>query len=466
MKKIYFIILVAMSLVSCDKYLDIKPYGKTVPKTPEEFSALLHSHLNDMDEGGSTGFMDNVSTIVSLDAGCGDDFEACLTANSGQGLPFYVGNLVGGTYAASKYEQLYQVIRDCNIVIDNLDDDGTKAANTILATAYGLRAVCYYQLLRYFCEAPEKDNMDNQLGLALVQTFNLEDRPLRSSMQATVDFIEADLKKSINYHSTDALYRFTEPVCKGYLARLYFWTEQWSKVLPLTAELLKAYPILQINNYKEVMGMPFKVGSNQLIKAYSTSSGNNQDFLATTTEIKYRPVSIRFLNSFSVSDTAKDVRYKFYVTPERVAVKTFFCGLRSEELKLMQAESYYHLGKTNEALAELNDLRLARVKDAQAWTMATLPPANSYEVIQEDAEGKPLNPLISAILQERRKELFLEGDRFFELKRNGTPEFWTAYQSMKYTTRKYMYTFPIPIAEIEKISGLKQNPGYDKIITN
>ena len=98
-----------------------------------------------------------------------------------------------------KRQQLYQVIRDCNIVIDNLDDDGTKAANTILATAYGLRAVCYYQLLRYFCEAPEKGNMDNQLGLALVQTFNLEDRPLRSSMQATVDFIEADLKKSINY---------------------------------------------------------------------------------------------------------------------------------------------------------------------------------------------------------------------------------------------------------------------------
>lgn len=187
MKKIYFIILVAMSLVSCDKYLDIKPYGKTVPKTPEEFSALLHSHLNDMDEGGSTGFMDNVGTIVNLDAGCGDDFEACLTANSGQGLPFYVGNLVGGTYAASKYEQLYQVIRDCNIVIDNLDDDGTKAANTILATAYGLRAVCYYQLLRYFCEAPAHGKMDSQLGLALVQTFNLEDRPLRSSMQATVD---------------------------------------------------------------------------------------------------------------------------------------------------------------------------------------------------------------------------------------------------------------------------------------
>ena len=66
MKKIYFIILVAMSLVSCDKYLDIKPYGKTVPKTPEEFSALLHSHLNDMDEGGSTGFMDNVLSLIHI----------------------------------------------------------------------------------------------------------------------------------------------------------------------------------------------------------------------------------------------------------------------------------------------------------------------------------------------------------------------------------------------------------------
>ena len=36
---------------SCNSYLDLKPYGETIPKTPEEFSALLHSILNDIDYG-------------------------------------------------------------------------------------------------------------------------------------------------------------------------------------------------------------------------------------------------------------------------------------------------------------------------------------------------------------------------------------------------------------------------------
>lgn len=466
MKNIYFVIFIAMSLLSCDNFLDIKPYGKIVPKTPEEFSALLHNHLNDIDEGSDNLLVGNISTLVTYDTGCGDDFEACLTQKGGQSLSFYVGNYLSGPYTITMYMRLYEVIRDCNIVIDNLKDDGSKDANTMLATAYSMRAVCYYQLLRCYCEAPEKGKMDAQLGLPLVKTFSLEDRPIRSSMQQTVDFIASDLQKAISYHSHNELYRFTENVSRGYLARLYFWTEQWDKVLPLTQGLLKAYPILQLGNYAKVMREPFKLGSNQLIKSYRTSSGMNSDLVASLLTIKYRPVSQRFLSYFSSNDTANDVRYKMYVDNMRMAVKTIFCGMRSEEFKLMQAECYAHLGKVQEALAQLNELRRDRIKDCKAYTLQTLPAINDMELITVDAEGKSLTRLMAAILGERRKELFFEGDRFFELKRNGSPVFWTAYQSMKYTTLKYMYTFPIPISELEKISGIKQNPGYEEIITN
>ena len=65
-----------------------------------------------------------------------------------------------------------------------------------------------------------------------------------------------------------------------------------------------------------------------------------------------------------------------------------------------------------------------------------------------------------------RKEMFLEGDRFFEMKRNGTPEFWTAYNGRKYTTESFMYTFPIPVNDILIVDGLKQNPGYDELQSN
>lgn len=53
-------------------------------------------------------------------------------------------------------------------------------------------------------------------------------------------------------------------------------------------------------------------------------------------------------------------------------------------------------------------------------------PEVAKQNITIDATGAPLSKLISAILCERRMELFLEGDRWFELKRNGRPEFWIA----------------------------------------
>ena len=63
-----------------------------------------------------------------------------------------------------------------------------------------------------------------------------------------------------------------------------------------------------------------------------------------------------------------------------------------------------------------------------------------------------------------KKELFLEGDRFFELKRNGAPEFSSFNNGVKYTTRSFMYTFPIPVREFDITDNLVQNPGYNEVI--
>ena len=111
----------------------------------------------------------------------------------------------------------------------------------------------------------------------------------------------------------------------------------------------------------------------------------------------------------------------------------------------------------------LNELRRNRIEGVVDYTMETLPEANPKEYITVDVYGNPLTPLINAILNERRKELYMEGDRWYELKRNGRPEFWVAKDGWKYTTKSYMYTFPLPVQDIELVDGLIQNPGYDKV---
>ena len=81
--------------------------------------------------------------------------------------------------------------------------------------------------------------------------------------------------------------------------------------------------------------------------------------------------------------------------------------------------------------------------------------------MKTDATGKPLTKLMWTILSERQKELFMEGDRWFELKRNGRPEFWVSANGLKYTTLKFMYTAPIMQADVELVPGMQQNPGYE-----
>lgn len=86
---------------------------------------------------------------------------------------------------------------------------------------------------------------------------------------------------------------------------------------------------------------------------------------------------------------------------------------------------------------------------------------NPDALIRVDATGKPLTRLMAAIMNERQKELFMEGDRWFELKRNGRPEFWVAKDGQKYVCQKFMYTAPIHRNDLELVPGMQQNPGYE-----
>ena len=92
--------------------------------------------------------------------------------------------------------------------------------------------------------------------------------------------------------------------------------------------------------------------------------------------------------------------------------------------------------------------------------MGTLPEPDQNALIKVDAQGRPLTKIMSAIFNERRKELYLEGDRWFELKRNGRPQMWVINNGLKYTTEKYLYTAPIYKGDVDLNDKMVQNEGY------
>lgn len=457
-KNLYISLLIcAATLVSCTKFLDIKPYGQTIPKTADEFSSLLNTILEDIDYGEEV-IIGNVSSVVDLEC-YADDLEANLTTYPlGNYIALYVGDHISNKQR--RYSDLYEVIRDCNIIIDNLKEKDTRLGKDVLGTAHALRGICYYNLLRDFCE-PAVGNPQGH-GLPLVTRFDMEGRPLRSTIAQTTSLIESDFKVAISYDIEDPMYRFNTDIMEGYLARLYFWTGRWTEAVEYAKIVLGKYPLLTGAAYLDMMKSGSMNNTSILFAGGALSDANsNQESEGSIRVLTSRPVSAGFIRLFEEKE--RDIRYGMSFNRKREFTKTIMSCIRSDEMQLILAESLYHSGSESEALDALNELRSKRIEGVEAYTMATLPPVNEDARITVDTNGNPLTPLLSAIFNERRKELFLEGDRWYELKRNGRPEFWAAKDGYKHTTRKFMYTFPLPIQDVELVEGLVQNPGYDQV---
>lgn len=129
--------------------------------------------------------------------------------------------------------------------------------------------------------------------------------------------------------------------------------------------------------------------------------------------------------------------------------------IRYADVLLMQAECLNELGKQEEAVALINQVRqragVALLNNGSEWTKAT----TKQEVFDR-------------IKHERAVELACEGHRFHDLKRWGLLETLNGHRECDMTgtfryTRKVTerdYLWPIPNSEIEKNPALTQNPGW------
>lgn len=459
-KSIPYAILAAALLTACSDFLDIKPYGKTIPRTREEYKALLDEVLDGIDKGntGDEQLIGSYSLSATYEE-CADNLETNLTEYpSGNFLTTYIGATL--STRQSVYTYLYELIRTSNIIMDGWKPDTWEREDSnIVGTCYAIRGVAYYQLLKQFCAPAGAE--DATLGVPIVTTFNMEAKPDRSTYDQTVAQAEADLKKALSYHISDKMYRFNDDAITAFLARLYHWTGRWQEALEAANEVVEHHPLLDSAAYRAMQETTYGLAGNRIMMGNLISDGST-GISSVQNLLKYRPISTRWLSLFDGG--ADDVRYAIAVGRRRRNNKTLYAGIRSAELYLIAMESQYHLGNTREAFIMLNKMRRLRQPKANLYTMVTLPGLPDDEYIRQDATGTPLTPLLYAILRERRKEMYMEnGDRFWELKRNGRPEFWVGVKGSKYWTRQYMYTFPLPVADTYVQPSLKQNPGYEEV---
>ncbi|HLX91694.1 MAG TPA: RagB/SusD family nutrient uptake outer membrane protein, partial [Puia sp.] len=156
---------------------------------------------------------------------------------------------------------------------------------------------------------------------------------------------------------------------------------------------------------------------------------------------------VNWVDSFASAGVTFYYPYKYKLSSSNGSPTEYLMVLRLAEQYLIRAEAEANLGDSSDAI---NDLNLIRSRAGLA----------SYNSASN-------GPLLSAILHERRVELFMEwGHRWFDLQRTnlinsvmGAPGnfcqqkggIWNPYEAL----------FPIPESEIQLNSKLTQNLGYN-----
>ena len=456
MKKILFTLACASLVCSCKGYLTVQPQGKVIPETDEEFAAIIHNHVNNIEGGEDQFIVGNFDGIILYES-FSDNLDANVRIGS---IAAYAGDKINARQMY--YKNYFSIIRDCNIVIENMSDRDSELAEQLLSASYAIKGVCYYNLIRDYCDPYDRDRADLQPGLPLIDRFDMEQMPSRESLEATAEYTERLLKKSISYHITDKMFLFTENIVKAYLAKLYFWIGDYDSVVPLCEELMqvKEYRLAGIDQYEGMIQAKNAQGQEVIVRSH-INNNNDLDWYYSMIikDLKTRPVNAALVHLFD-EDKDADVRYAVSFDKKRVNQKNTSAKVRGSEIVLMLAESYAHLGEDATALDQLNYLRRNRIRGVTDYTMETLPSPDPKALIKVDAQGKALTKIMSAIFNERRKELYLEGDRWFELKRNGRPEMWVINNGLKYTTEKYLYTAPIYKGDVDLNDKMVQNEGY------
>ena len=485
-------------LSACEKYLEVAPQGgiteEAIRTNPTAAQDLVAGVYNIMWDGSMHGFdYLGMTNIASDDADKGSNpTDAATTQGRLDNLDMdaSVGNM------NTIWSGYFRAIARANQAMDKIPL--SPAEETVKKQLEGevrfLRAYFYFNLVRFFGGVPKIDKVPAP------EEVNNPEFQTRASKAEIYQFIISDLKFAVDnlpIKGATPTGRATKGAAIGMLAKVYLYQKNWQRAYNLTDSLVSGkagtYDLLPRyeNIWREVgansveslfevqtgtntacnaaidsyavpqgpraggkrgwadLGWGFGTPSQSLVSAYEPGDRRRE---ATIIFINPAPLGTRLWDGYRVPsrDSVENERYNYKAYHSRTQEK--YCGdvgrlpknlriLRFGEILLIHAEAALALGKSAEALTDINRLR----------TRAGLAPLTA--ITRE------------AIWRERRVELALEHDRFFDLVRQEEIQPGRAVQAFAAHGKTFVKgkneVFPIPITQIQlSANKLEQNPGY------
>ncbi|GMT46173.1 MAG: membrane protein [bacterium] len=486
MRKYKIILLVSLSLIfisSCKKdFLNVPPEGHVTPtgyySTPDRATQLVNAVYNNLLQWDESSFSwIGISSITSDDAKKGSSAgDTGADKNLLDNFTYTSTDFSASEVWVANYRGIARANRALSIlpgVAINL-----KLKHRLIAEAKFLRALYYWRLVRTFGGVPLIDTIVDPTNQAALNAANV-----RATKEAVYNLITRDFSYAANslfirsdYQSTD-LGRATKGAANGYLSKVYMYLKDWQKSYDYSAKVINSGQYHLAPNYAKIFreagdngpgslfeiqavggpvnlgvqgwevlqgvrgqfGWGFNTPSQLLEDAYEPGDPRKAatiifpgDTMWDGTVIISSPPNPRYNKKAYISRTMETFDGNDWESNKHVHL------LRYAEVLLIHAEAANELGKTSEALQSLKEVR-ARVG---------LPPVTTTDQAA----------LRLKIWHERRVELGMEGDRFFDLVREGRAA--NVLGPLGFRSPKNDL-FPIPQAQIDISGGtLKQNPGY------
>jgi hypothetical protein len=386
--------------------------------------------------------------------------------------------LIGGLLTAP-----YFVISRANLVLRDVDKFTTPAnqtqANRLKGQALALRAMAHFDMMRYFSVTYDRNS--SELAVPYVKEFLISTKflPARNTNKEVYDAIFADLTAAqtllSNVDRPVNPAGLTRPfidniVVNAILARVHLYAGEWPQAVTAATAAINARPLVNLNQ-AAFSGMYNQTNLGEIIWNVQFEAGQGgptfQVYFATVARSYFRPESaIATVAGNTGLIQSNDIRYSAFFTANSGGLAvTKYRGkqaadgnanaipFRTGEMYLIRAEALARQGGANEAqaMASLNTLRAARI--------------TGY--VNQNLTGQAL---LDAIANERRRELFCEGHRFFDLKRTtrtitrgvecGNVQI-SAAGNCSLLPNAREWAMPIPQAERDVNPNFAQNPGYN-----
>ncbi len=430
-------------IVSCQKYLDIKPSSNIVlPETLTDMEQLL-------DNGSVFANYPEFLELQTDDYYFEEDFWNSLINQVDKNVHVWDKDIYGTTESHSSWSSQYSKIFYANAVLEGLANIERNEFNEARydqakGSALFLKAEAVYLLTQLFCKVYDKASADKDLGIPVPMSADINEKVSRPSLAANFEFIINSIVEAEKLlSSTVDFSRPSKGAAHALLARVNLYMGEYDEALNHSDKALSIYSHLSDLNLGRIRTDKDTYFSSLISPSSYIRSRGLSTLIDTILYDSFNDNDLRKQLFFTNNTSGQPVRERSYVL---LSVNLSYSGLDTDEQFLIRAECYARAGNTTLALQDLNHLLKHRYKTGSFTVLAS---TNATEVL-------------NWVLQERRKELIFRGLRWSDLKRfnrdgaNITLKRQLGIQAFNLPPNDARWVLPIPINEI-KISGIQQN---------